>query len=53
MIVSFDIVVKPDTFNEDMNVVPPLKVEPALTFDIPLIVVLFDNVVIPDTFNVD
>ncbi len=53
ILVLFDNVVIPETFNEDMNVVSPFKVESALTFNIPLMVVLFDNVVNPDTFNDD
>ncbi len=43
--------VKPDTFNDETNLVMLLKRELPLTFSQPLIVVLFDKVVKPGTFN--
>ncbi len=46
-------IVLPDTFNEDNNVVVLLNEEYPLIFNVPNIVVLLDKVVDPNTFNDD
>ncbi len=51
MVVLFDNVVNPDTFNDDDNVTLLDKLEYLLVFNVPNMVVLFDNVVNPETFN--
>ncbi len=48
---TFDNVVNPDTFNDEINVVSFTNFEYPLIFNVPNMVVLFDNVVNPDTFN--